>query len=355
MIANRFVANAWYVAGFSEELPKGVLKGHRIAGKPIVAWRTESGQIVAFDDRCVHKRMPLSAGKLFEDGVLECAYHGFCYDQTGSCVRIPAQPDKPIPTRARLKAFPVVEQDGVVWIWTGDDEKLKGVRPPRTPEVGSEEWDSVLIGPMKVNANCRLLIENLLDITHFYPLHDSNVGDIINSKIPVKFVEETVDGNHSIKSIRYVEGYKQPPLLQKWLGYDIVDREHTHCMMNPGVTRVEMRVAPPGQLGTSADRSYVIYHTHHPVDAKNLVWRSNVSCPAKLRSPVDSQRSMARYIADTLPEVIEQDRWALEKQQEMVDFPDDGYAEVHLKSDHAIMKLRKILSDMESQDQRSVA
>jgi vanillate O-demethylase monooxygenase subunit len=64
---------------------------------------------------------------------------------------------------------------------------------------------------------------------------------------------------------------------------------------------------------------------------------------------------MAQYIADTFPAVIEQDRWALEKQQEMVDFPDEGYAEVHLKSDQAIMRLRKILSEMESQDHRSAA
>ena len=44
-------------------------------------------------------------------------------------------------------------------------------------------------------ANYLLLIENLLDITHFYPLHDGNIGDLANSKIPIEFIEQEVDGN----------------------------------------------------------------------------------------------------------------------------------------------------------------
>lgn len=350
MIANTFVINAWYVAGFSNEFQTSVLRGQRVAGKPIVMWRTGTDKVVAFDDRCVHKRMPLSAGKLLQDGVLECAYHGFCYDSTGACVRIPAQPDSPIPSRAKLRSFPVVEQDGIVWVWPGQAEKVSGITPPRTPEIGASDWDSVRIGPMEVNANYRLLIENLLDITHFYPLHDGNVGDIVNSRIPVEFVEQTIDGNHSIKSIRRAQNYKQPPLLVQWLGYEVVDREHTHCMMSPGVTRVEMRAAPPGQLGTDADRSYVIYHTHTPIDAKRHVWRLSVNCPAKYPSPSDEHRSMAQYMADTFPPVIEQDRWALEKQQEMLEYPDEGYNEVHLRSDQAIVRLRKILAELTSEE-----
>jgi len=348
MTANTFVVNTWYVAGFSDEFPTKTLQGHRIAGKPVVMWRTDSGKVVAFDDRCVHKRMPLSAGRLLDDGMLECAYHGFCYDHGGYCVRIPAQPDGPIPSRAKLKPFPVVERDGVVWIWPGHPDRIADIHPPRTPEIGLEKWDSIRIGPMKINANYRLLIENLLDITHFYPLHDGNIGDIENSKISAKFTEETIDGNHSVRSIRRVQKYKQPPLLVEWLGYEIVDREHTHCMLNPGITRVEMRVAPPGQLDTDADRSYVIYHTHTPIDAKSHLWRLSVNCPSGHRSPSDRSKPMAQYIADTFPAVIEQDRWALEKQQEMVDYPEEGYAEVHLQTDRAIIMIRKVLAKLES-------
>ena len=131
MIANSFVTNAWYVAGMSPEFETNKLHGMVIAKKPIVIWRTGEGKVVAFDDRCVHKRMPLSCGKILANGALECAYHGFSYDGNGKCVAIPSQMDVPIPSRAKLKPFPVIEQDGVVWVWPGEPDKMGKARPPR--------------------------------------------------------------------------------------------------------------------------------------------------------------------------------------------------------------------------------
>src|SRR5262249_18493170 len=100
MPANTYVENAWYVAGRSSEFPVNEPKGLKIAGRPVLVGRTKDGKVASFDDRCVHKRMPLSEGVVREDGVLECPYHGFCYDSKGQCVRIPSQLDQPIPTRA---------------------------------------------------------------------------------------------------------------------------------------------------------------------------------------------------------------------------------------------------------------
>ena len=56
------------------------LVGRTIVGLPVVLWRTETGEAVALEGRCCHKRMPLAAGKLLADGTLECAYHGLCFD-----------------------------------------------------------------------------------------------------------------------------------------------------------------------------------------------------------------------------------------------------------------------------------
>ena len=168
MIANSLILNAWYAAGLSGQFPAGELQGRKIGGKPVVMWRAADGRVVAFDDRCVHKRMPLSAGRLLENGTLECAYHGLCYDTEGTCVKIPSQPEGPIPARAKLRPYPVIEQDGLVWIWPGKPEKIGNCQPPRTPEIVSDEWDTVSSDTLRVKANYRLVIENLLDITHFY-------------------------------------------------------------------------------------------------------------------------------------------------------------------------------------------
>src|SRR5262245_13041517 len=194
MPINTFVEDAWYVAGRSSEFPSNEPKGLKIAAKPVLMWRTAEGAIASFDDRCVHKRMSLSEGVILPDGVLECPYHGFCYDSSGRCVRIRSQLDLPVPSRAQLRPFPVVERVGLVWVGAVDPALIGEAVPPRTPELGSPAWETHMFDLVHVPANYVLLIENLMDITHFYPLHDGNIGDIEQSKIPVELVEEKLHG-----------------------------------------------------------------------------------------------------------------------------------------------------------------
>lgn len=341
-----YVRNCWYVAGLADEFPRETLTGHRIAGRAMVIWRTADGTMAALDNRCAHKRFPLSEGRLMPDGTLECAYHGLCYDTAGVCVKIPSQPDQPIPPQARVAQIPLREQDGLVWVWPGDPARCEDRRPPRTPEIADPAQESISLGPYEVPANYLLLIENLLDITHFYPLHDGNIGDEANSHIPVKLEEGEEDGNEYVRTVREVSNYSQPPYLRDWFHHDVVDRHHTHCMMSPAHTRVVMRNAPPGQLGGDQERGYVLMHTHTPVDEKNHVWRLIVNCPADHMSRGDPAVSAARRVADMFPPVAEEDRWALEKQQEMLDLPDEGYNELFLKPDKALRRARQIVTRM---------
>ena len=337
MPANSYVENAWYVAGRSSEFPVNQPKGLKIAGRPVLVWRTADGKVASFDDRCAHKRMPLSEGVVLPDGVLECPYHGFCYDSKGQCVRIPSQLDQPIPTRAKLRPFPCLEQDGLVWVWPGDPAKIGDMTAPRTPEIA--EWHTHMFDPLKVPANYILLIENLMDITHFYPLHDGNIGDIEQSKIPIEVVEEKLNGVDTVKTVRNAKNYKQPPFYAEWFGLPVVDRWHTHHMVSPGLTRVELRLAAPGKLGNAADeQGYVIHHSHTPIDATSHTWRLWVSTKSE---------KLTKEISKTFPAVMDEDMWALERQQKMMEYPDDGYHEVYLRSDKALIRCRKILEDME--------
>lgn len=352
--------NCWYVAGMSRDFPEAKLTGHVICSRPMVMWRTKEGDVLAYDDRCAHKRFPLHKGRLMEDGTLECAYHGMRYDVTGKCVMIPSHPTGPISPAAKLAAFPVVEQDGLVWVWPGDPAKSDSRKPPRMPEIGDPEWETVTCEPMEIPTGYLLLIENLLDITHFYPLHDGNIGDLANSRIPMEVEEGDIDGNRYVKSIRRVQNYKQPPYLADWFLYDVVDREHTHCMISPAITRVVMRNAPPGKLGGglgkgSVERGYVLIHTHTPVNDRKHIWRWYVNCPADHMSGGDPNISAAQRVAAMFPDVVVEDRWALDQQQAMFDYDDDGYQEVFLKTDKALRRARQIIQDMIREEQQAVA
>ncbi len=354
------VRNCWYVLGIAREFPAEKLTGHVVCDRPIVAWRTKHGQVVAYDDRCAHKRFPLSKGRLMPDGTLECAYHGLRYDMTGKCVMIPSHPTGPISPQAVVQPFPVVEQDGLVWIWPGDPDRSADRKPPRLPEAADARWESIMVGPMDINANYLLLIENLLDITHFYPLHDGNIGDIANSRIPVELEEGEVDGNQYAMTIRKVTNYKQPPYLVDWFHDEIVDRHHTHCMMSPAVTRVVMRNAPPGKLKERTsktefpgelllnddERGYILIHCHTPVNDRRHMWRVLINCPKHHMSKGAPDESTACRVAAMFPKVADEDKWALDQQQAMMDFPDEGYQEVFLKPDVAIRRARKIFLDL---------
>lgn len=344
------IRNMWYVAGFSEEFQPGKLVGQTIVGLPVVLWRTAEHEVVALDGRCCHKRMPLAAGKLLDNGTLECAYHGLCFNSEGRCVKIPTQPNGPIPTRARVRPYPIVEQDGMVWIWMGDASHGER-RPPRVPEMKSAEWECIHMPCNTVASNYLLLIENLLDISHFYPLHDGNIGDQAHSEIPVEFVLDPIDGNRSIKAIRQVHNYRHPPYLMDFFGYELVDRYHTHCMVSPGIVRVDLRCAPPGQLGTAAERGYILTHMITPVDETHHNWRIGVTCKGEHRWPGDPSCSMAQRVAQQFPAVVAQDLWALVEQQRMFDFGEDRYpGEMHLRSDTAMLKAREIVRDLVSEE-----
>jgi len=111
-----FLKNFWYVAASDHEVARKPF-GRMILGEPIVLFRKEDGTPVALEDRCVHRHLPLSMGKLVGDH-LQCHYHGLRYDCTGRCVRVPGQ--NTIPPSAQVKSYPVVERYRWLWIWMGD-------------------------------------------------------------------------------------------------------------------------------------------------------------------------------------------------------------------------------------------
>ena len=108
-----FLKNYWYVAAIDHEVSRTPMR-RIICNEPVVIYRTEDGMPVALEDRCAHRHLPLSMGKLKGD-ILECLYHGLCFDRTGACIKVPGQ--ETIPPSARVRAYPMVERYHWLWIW----------------------------------------------------------------------------------------------------------------------------------------------------------------------------------------------------------------------------------------------
>jgi vanillate O-demethylase monooxygenase subunit len=78
----------WYVAATSDEIGTAPL-GRRLLGEDVVLWRSGSGDITAFENRCAHRAFPLSHSTVQGDQLV-CGYHGCTYDTDGKCVYTPA-------------------------------------------------------------------------------------------------------------------------------------------------------------------------------------------------------------------------------------------------------------------------
>ena len=158
--------NCWYVAATSEEVGRRLL-GRRVLGEDVLLYRQESGAVVALEDRCLHRAMPLSLGYLVGDQVV-CGYHGFTYNPTGKCVRVPSQPN--VPYGACLRTFTVREEAPFVWIWLGDPAQAAQMPLPTLPWLHDKNW-TTFGGTLHVEASYLLLHDNALDLTHFPFVH----------------------------------------------------------------------------------------------------------------------------------------------------------------------------------------
>lgn len=162
-----FLRNAWYVAGFSDELVQGPI-ARTILDEPIVIIDDGAAGLSALADTCPHRFAPLSMG-LIENGTLKCPYHGLVFNAGGRCIYNPhgkgARPDS-----LRLRTYPLRQQDGLIWLWMGDPSRAVDVPPPSYAFL-SDPAQKVLHGYLKVDANYELVTDNLLDLSHAEFLH----------------------------------------------------------------------------------------------------------------------------------------------------------------------------------------
>src|SRR5260370_24986356 len=82
--------NYWYPVLQSEELPVGKPVSLMALGEPLVAWRDAQGKPCVVRDRCPHRSIKLSVGRVF-DGNLQCILHGLRFDGPGRCIMIPCE------------------------------------------------------------------------------------------------------------------------------------------------------------------------------------------------------------------------------------------------------------------------
>lgn len=253
----------WWVAALGTEVTRKFLS-RWIADRPVLLYRKGDGTPVAIDNRCVHRSFPLSESWLEGDNVV-CGYHGFTYQPDGKCIRVPS--GERVPPRAKVHAYPVVENGPFLWIWTGDPANADPSAIPKTDAFSDGAWSSIS-GYYNINANYVDLHENLLDLTHFSYLHAGNLGTDAWASVPVEV--EFVDGQ--VRTYRLLEGHPAPNLYAKTMKIEghRVDRHSTATVPSPAIHLSHGKVVDLEPDGDRTDYSLMVIHAITPESEEKL-------------------------------------------------------------------------------------
>ena len=167
------IPKQWYVVMDSTQVrgkPVGVVR----MGEKLVFWRDSSGKVNCLRDKCVHRGVQLSKGKVIGDRI-QCPFHGLEYDSSGKVTVIPANSrNTPVPDRFQVSGYPTYEAHSFIWIWWGENSP-SDLPPPR---FFTDIDDSLSYGRAydHWNAHYSRVIENQLDAAHLPFVHNNTIG-----------------------------------------------------------------------------------------------------------------------------------------------------------------------------------
>ena len=250
-----FLKNAWYVACMPNDFQDKPL-GRKICGESMVFYRGAQGQAVALEDFCPHRGAPLSLG-FVKDGNLVCGYHGLEMGCEGKTIAMPGQRVRGFPA---IRCFPVVERYGFVWVWPGQADRASEDLIPKFEFFDNPAW-AYGGGLYHIACDYRLMVDNLMDLTHETYVHASSIGQKEIDEVPC--VTKT-EGDH-VTTSRFMENITAPPfwkmaLRGNKLDDDVpVDRWQICHFTPPSHVMIEVGVAHAGHGGYHAPDNVKAY------------------------------------------------------------------------------------------------
>ncbi len=146
----------------------------RVAGEALVVFRGADGAATALLDRCPHRGVALSLGKVV-NGCLECPFHGWRFAPDGARAHVPYNALDPAQLRAtRVGALPTVERGGLVWVYTEVDAAEPGA--PHIPEELVDPKLARFTHAEVWQAHWTRAMENMLDTPHLPFVHGASIG-----------------------------------------------------------------------------------------------------------------------------------------------------------------------------------
>ena len=351
--ASPFLRNHWYVAAWSDEVGRKPL-ARVLLGDYVVLYRRENGMAVTLENRCPHRNLPLSAGRLIGD-TIECGYHGLVIDCTGACTHLPGEPAPP--AWAKVRAYPTIERRGWVMVWMGDPAAADpALAPDFNRRLADPNWFHYR-GHLHVGCGYRLILDNLLDLSHLAYVHGSTTGNRAMAEQATIAAEESGD---RVRVTRWMSHIEPAKAFIDYAGYDgPIDRWQASEFRPPSYIYVNSGTSPAGQ-GAPRERwldsqglwGFVVYHALTPETERTTHQFWAVAIEERL-VPRSARAEFERQMRN----IPDEDVAIYEAQQRAIDLdPEARDGDVRpfgmIAADKGLFAMRRILQRLLAEERR---
>ena len=322
--AGELLRRYWHPVAIAADLtPESPAKFVRILGEDLVLFVTPKGEPGLLDDRCAHRGVSLSYGRVEERGIA-CAYHGWLYDVRGNCLATPAEPaDSKFCLTVKQKAYPVKKLAGLYWAYLG---------PQPAPEIPrydvwarTDGWHWLRALP-QLDCNWLQAMENSVDTAHLHILHQELVTDGFK-------VESTTRGTIDNLAHYEVKEFDHGLLKQRVFRDGKIEE---HPLLFPTVLRQANRT----QIRVPIDdtHTWIVYVHFVPDAAEPRPDKDEVPVNYRkpFKNPLGARHPFAKFRLD---DVDAQDFMAWETQGPILDRTRERLA----VSDHGVVLYREML------------
>ena len=338
-----FLLNRWYVVALTSEVSKTPL-ARTVTGQKIVLYRDTNDAVVALEDRCAHRQAPLSLGEVIGDNI-QCGYHGLTFDPAGNCIRVPSQ--KRIPPGACVHSYPTIEKQGFVHLWTGNRQPTAEEKPFDFPFAAMEGFNA-RYAALGGKFDYRLLIDNLMDLTHLGFTHKNTIG---TGGVAESGKAKTERRGERVIVTREMENIAPAPTHVEVTGYTgNVDRWQIIEYIPPCFISLQVGNAKHGAGGFNAapaekliNRRTLHIATPETESTTHYFWVSTY--PSNSMTP-DQERT----IYDHTMKVLDEDIRMIEGQQKRFD---PNFEMIDINEDAGQISMRAALDQLIAEEQKT--
>ncbi|MDF3339454.1 Rieske 2Fe-2S domain-containing protein [Mycolicibacterium septicum] len=233
-------ARGWHCLGLTRDLGDGEPHSINVFGQKLVVFRSGDGKINVLDGYCRHMGGDLSQGQV-KGNEIACPFHDWRWGGDGRCKNVPY--GKRAPRLARTATWTTLEQDGMLFVWNDPEGKPPPADAmiPRVEGASSDEWTDWHWYTTVVNANCRELVDNVVDMAHFFYVHGSMptyFKNIFEGHIATQYMNADTRadrddvGGSTMLGTTSVASYYGPAFMIDDLTYHYPDADHYSVLIN---------------------------------------------------------------------------------------------------------------------------